>query len=177
MNSPILVRPAAPQDAAAACLVLRRSILELCVRDHQHDPALLENWLGNKEPATVAAWFSSSANYCVVAERDGQVVGVSLMTLAGKLSLCYVLPEALHSGVGKAMLSHLEAKARELGIGIIRMHCTASALDFFTRHGYIAAGREKACFGLDTDFLWKKLNAVEGDCSKAGQRFCPCSPP
>lgn len=168
--SPIRVRPAELRDADAACIVLRRSIQELCERDHQNDPVLLDNWLGNKVPEIVGPWFTAPANYAVVAEREGAVVGVALMTHAGKVSLCYVLPEALHTGAGKAMLDDLEAKARELGITILRMHGTASGRDFFVRHGYIVAGREKACFGLDCDFLWKKLDSTY----VSEQPYCAC---
>jgi GNAT superfamily N-acetyltransferase len=53
------------------------------------------------------------SNHTLVAERDGAVVGVALVTQAGKLSLCYVLPEVQHAGVGKALLHGVEAQARE----------------------------------------------------------------
>jgi hypothetical protein len=42
------VRDACEQDAVAACSVLRRSISELCVLDHQGDAASLERWLMQK---------------------------------------------------------------------------------------------------------------------------------
>jgi len=44
---PITTRPALPADADAAVTVLRRSIIELCVIDHQHDAATLATWLAN----------------------------------------------------------------------------------------------------------------------------------
>jgi hypothetical protein len=44
------IRNAVPEDAAAACEVMRRSIAELCVADHRNDPAILERWLANKTP-------------------------------------------------------------------------------------------------------------------------------
>ena len=36
-NLPVRIRKAAPEDAAAVCTVLRRSISELCHLDHQGD--------------------------------------------------------------------------------------------------------------------------------------------
>jgi hypothetical protein len=62
--------------------------------DHKNDPAILEAWLGNKTPQMVANWFSSPTNFSLVAVSEGAVVGVALLTGAGKLALCYLLPEA-----------------------------------------------------------------------------------
>jgi hypothetical protein len=39
--SPIEIRIAVAADAPTACEVLRRSITELCVADHSHDPEIL----------------------------------------------------------------------------------------------------------------------------------------
>ena len=171
----IEIRTALPEDATAACEVLRRSISECCVADHHNDPKLLDAWLGNKTPDNVASWFASPANHTIVAVRDGQVVGVSLLTQAGKLSLCYVLPEALYSGVGKAMLHNVEAQARAWGVSVIRLHGTATAHAFYVRNGYVSAGKDKSCFGLDCELFWKKLNAPAAAGDETRPKFCPCS--
>lgn len=169
------IRTATPDDASAACSVLRRSISECCVADHHDAPEILDGWLGNKTPDNVASWISSPSNYTVVAVRDGQVVGVSLLTQAGKLSLCYLLPEALHAGIGKAMLTEVERQASDWGISVLRLHSTSTASAFYARNGYVSAGKEKSCYGVECDFFWKKLNApAEADCNKP-QRFCNCS--
>ena len=171
----IEIRIAAADDAFAVCDVLRRSITQCCVQDHRHEAAILDAWLGNKTPANVALWFSSPSNFAVVAERDGVVVGVSLLTQAGKLSLCYLLPEALHQGIGKAMLAAVEAQARSWGIGVLKLHSTASARDFYARNGYIQAGKEKSCYGVECDFFWKQLNQTEACPGGSPKRFCACS--
>lgn len=170
------IRTAAPDDAFAACEVLRRSIAECCALDHQHRPEILDSWLGNKTPQNVASWFASPSNYTLVAERGGQLVGVALLTQAGKLSLCYVLPEALHCGVGKALLAAAETQARTWGIGVLRLHSTATAREFYARNGYINAGKEKSCYGVECDFFWKKLNMdTASEIAAAPKRFCSCS--
>jgi GNAT superfamily N-acetyltransferase len=170
------IRPAGPDDAAAACAVLRRSITECCVQDHCHDPQLLAQWLGNKTPQNVASWFDVPSNYTVVAERDGAIVGVALLTQAGKLSLCYVLPEALNTGVGTALLDAAEAQARRWGVAVLKMNSTTTARDFYARHGYICAGKEKSCYGMECDFMWKKLDAEAAVEGEKKNRFCACSP-
>jgi len=173
MSTRIQIRRALPDDAPAACALLRRSIEEGCRDEHRDQPAVLDAWLGNKTPATVLGWFSSPANYALVAESEGQLVGMALLTPAGKVALCYVLPEALRCGVGRAMLAALEEQARALNIAKLHLHSPAGASAFFERHGYLNAGKEKSCFGLECDLLWKRL---DGACdANARKRFCNCS--
>lgn len=50
------IRRATPEDAEAACQVLRRSITELCIADHQGDAQSLAAWLANKTPENVRRW-------------------------------------------------------------------------------------------------------------------------
>jgi hypothetical protein len=58
----VTIRDAAPGDAVAASAVLRESISRLCVADHGNDPAILNAWLANKQPETVAAWVVQKGN-------------------------------------------------------------------------------------------------------------------
>ena len=100
----IEIRQATPNDAPAACGLLRRSIEEGCVRDHGDRPEILQAWLGNKTTQNVLGWLSSPSNFAVVAERDREVVGFALLNQAGKVPLCYVRPDLLRQGVGRALL-------------------------------------------------------------------------
>jgi hypothetical protein len=63
------IREARSDDAPAACVVLRRSITELCHADHGGDEVLLEKWLSNKTVENVTRWIAHS--HVVVAERVG----------------------------------------------------------------------------------------------------------
>ena len=55
----------------------------------------------------------------------------------------------------------------------LHLHSPAGASAFFERHGYSNAGKEKSCFGLDSDLMWKRL---DGACDNgARKRFCHCS--
>jgi GNAT superfamily N-acetyltransferase len=169
----IAIRKAAPTDAPAACALLRRSIEECCAHDHLGQPAVLDIWLANKTPHTVASWFSSASNYALLAERGGELAGIALLTQAGKLALCYVLPEALRCGIGRALLAGIEEQARAWNISKLHLHSPASASAFFERHGYANAGKDKSCFGLECDLLWKRLDAVPD--GAPGKGFCNCS--
>jgi hypothetical protein len=66
----------------------------------------------------------------------------------------------------------VEEQARAWDIGKLFMHSPASASPFFEGLGYVNAGKDKACFGLECDFLWKHVDAAE---APARKRFCNCS--
>lgn len=173
------IRIAASGDAAAACHVLRRSIAECCVLDHNNDPAILGAWLGNKTPQMVASWFQSPTNHSLVALKDDTVVGVALLTGAGKLALCYLLPEARGLGLGKALLARMEEVACGWGVKALQLHSTATGQGFFERHGYTRAGQVRSPYGVETTFFWKQLDGsgapISGDDAKPRKRFCNCN--
>ncbi|NRR32015.1 GNAT family N-acetyltransferase [Oxalobacteraceae bacterium] len=173
------IRIAASSDASAACNVLRRSISECCVLDHKNDPAILDAWLGNKTPQMVANWFSSPTNYSLVAVDGEDVVGVALLTGAGKLALCYLLPEARSKGAGKALLAKVEEQAFSWGVKALQLHSTATGEAFFAHHGYIHSGKVRSPYGVETIFFWKQLDVQPGEPdAKDGKRkrFCNCNP-
>jgi N-acetylglutamate synthase-like GNAT family acetyltransferase len=166
------IRQATPQDAEEACALLRRSIEEGCAADHGQRAEILQAWLSNKTLQNLTSWFSSPSNYAVLAVQDGKLAGLALLTQAGKLALCYVMPGMLRGGIGSAMMQAIEAQARSWDIGKLHMHAPASSSGFFEGLGYVNAGKDKACFGMECDFLWKKLDAAEPPSSK---RFCSCT--
>ena len=177
MSTRFDIRKAVPGDAAAACALLRRSIEIGCKPDHQDRPAVLEAWLGNKTTANVGAWFASPTNHALVADSGGALAGLCLLTQGGKVALCYVSPEALRTGVGAALLAAAEDQARAWSITKLSLHSPASASAFFERQGYVNAGKDKSCFGLECDLLWKQLDAAcdTGPSAAARKRFCNCS--
>ncbi len=173
------IRIATAADAFAACAVLRRSITECCVADHRNDPLILDAWLGNKTAQTVAGWIASSSNCCFVALEREQVVGVALLTRAGKICLCYLLPEAQGRGLGHALLKRVEQQAAAWDIKTLQLHSTVSAEAFYARQGYLRSGLVKASYGVDAVLCWKELNA-DGESTVAGadprrKRFCKCN--
>lgn len=172
------IRIALSTDACAACNVLRRSITECCVVDHRNEPAILEAWLGNKTPQMVTSWFTSATNFSVLAFEGGELVGVALLTRAGKLALCYLLPEARGRGIGKALLERIEAQAADWDIKAVQLHSTATAAEFYASRGYTRSGNVRSPYGVETVFFWKQLAA---DASPANpldgkrKRFCNCN--
>jgi GNAT superfamily N-acetyltransferase len=172
----LVVRPAEASDAVAACTVLRRSIAECCSEDHRQDPAILAAWLGNKTPEMVASWFASPTNYSLVAVQNEVVVGVALLTGAGKLALCYLLPEARGQGIGSALLAQVEARACNWGVKALQLHSTATGEGFFAKRGYVDSGKVRSPYGVETVFFWKQLDAsAETPDGSKRKRFCNCN--
>src|SRR5262245_80499 len=117
------IRDATPEDADAACRVLRQSISQLCVADHRNDPAILNAWLANKKPEIVASWAAQEGNSLLLAVESDAVLAVGSVTDAGQITLNYVAPHARFRGVIRALLSALEARAIERG----NMRCTLTS--------------------------------------------------
>lgn len=161
MTGPTTVRRATPDDAAAACAVLRRSIAECCAADHRDDPQILSAWLANKTPENLRAWFSS-AGYPVVALRDGGIVGVAMLSPTGMVTLNYLVPEARFQGVGAAMLRALEEEAVRRGHRELTLGSTATAHRFYLGKGYADTGRVASLFGLTSPLMAKTLPVASG---------------
>jgi predicted GNAT family acetyltransferase len=134
------IRVAQAGDAEAACDVLRRSIEELCHRDHGDDPARKREWLANKTPQTFRRWIADPHSRVLVAEIDGQIVGVGAASAMGEIRLNYVAPNARFSGVSKAMLAALEAYLLEQGASTSQLSSTVTARAFYLAAGYREGG-------------------------------------
>lgn len=145
--SPSLVRPAISDDAVTAVAVLRQSITELCVADHQNDPETLRQWLQNKTIEAFLSWLESSETYVVVGETDGIVCGVGSVHTSGEINLCYVQPGRERIGVGGAILSALETRARNWGLSNLRLKSSINARPFYERHGYVSTGASTCGLG------------------------------
>lgn len=151
------IRSAHLDDAPAICTVLRRSILECCRIDHRDDPAVTERWLRNKTVAQVEAWLRDENRFGIVAVEQKLIVGTGMLSRGGEVLLCYVLPEVRFKGVGSAMLSALEAKARQQGSATLHLDSTQTALPFYLGKGFKCAGEEKSVWGLTARSMRKDL--------------------
>lgn len=74
--SDLSIRLATPQDGEEAALLLRQSITQLCVVDHQNDPPTLARWLENKTPQHFRGWLADPESRLVVAATPSGLLGV-----------------------------------------------------------------------------------------------------
>jgi GNAT superfamily N-acetyltransferase len=141
------IRDATPDDAVAACDVLRRSICELCIADHGNDPAILAAWLRNKTPEIVAGWATHPGNSLLVAVEGDAILAVGSVTDSGEITSNYVSPDARFRGVSRAMIHALEARAMERGNTGCTLTSTETAYRFYQSCGYVDSGPPAGKFG------------------------------
>jgi len=158
----VKIRDATPEDAEAACDVLRRSISELCVADHRDDPAILGAWLGNKRPDIVAAWARQPGNSLLVAVEGDAILAVGSVTDAGEITLNYVAPDARFRGVSRALLAALEARAAERGNVRCTLTSTETAHRFYRSAGYVDDGAPTGNFGTTSGYPMSRRLARHG---------------
>lgn len=152
----LCITPVAADAAEAACAVTRQSITHCCVLDHANDATILTAWLANKTPENLAAWMAAPGAAAWGAYRGETMVGFALRAQA-TLALCYVVPEALHQGVGRALLVQVEAHAREVGLATLDLESTRTAEPFYRRHGYVPQGVVQTWAGLQAQPMRKRL--------------------
>jgi GNAT superfamily N-acetyltransferase len=150
------IREAEPEDAVAACQVLRRSITELCVADHHNDPGILNSWLSNKTPEIFASWASNPGNSLFVAVEDRDILAVGCVTDAGEITLNYVSPDWRFRGVSRAMLRALEHRAAERGNARCTLLSSETARRFYHANGYADDGPPAGKFGMRSGYLMSK---------------------
>jgi GNAT superfamily N-acetyltransferase len=156
---PLEIRTAKPEDALAACQVMRRSIAELCVADHRNDGAILKPWLSNKTPEAFVSWIGQSDNSLLVAVEGSNILGVGCVTDAGQINLNYVSPDARFRGVSRALLRALEARAVERGNTRCALTSTETARRFYRANGYVEDGLPVGSFGAPSGYPMSRLLA------------------
>lgn len=150
------IRDASLEDVPAACDVLRRSIIELCVADHWNDPAILDRWLANKTPEIVASWITNAENSELVAAEDDRILAVGSVTDQGMITLNYVAPDALFRGISRALLGALETRAASRGNTHCRLNSTETARRFYHSNGYTEDGPPRGHFGTSGGYPMPK---------------------
>lgn len=151
------LRKAKADDAERICEVLVRSIKALCVRDHSGDPVTIEHWLSNKTLDNVLSWIGDANQRVIVAEDEGEIVGIGAAEARGEITLNYVSPEARFHGVSKAVLTQLESYLRELGNERCTLSSTRTAHRFYLAAGYSDAGPPRKWGRLSAQPMEKQL--------------------
>ena len=152
--------PAEERDALAAELVLgllegqaRADALRLSLSDPAF-AAEVAAWEAKLAPLH-GEWTDAEPGAAVWgAYRGGMMVGFALLARA-TLALCYVVPEALHQGVGRALLREAEAHARQSRLAALGLESTRTAEAFYRRNGYEAAGAVQSWAGLQAQPMRK----------------------
>jgi GNAT superfamily N-acetyltransferase len=152
----VITRHAIAADAAEASAVLRESIVELCKLDHQGQAFTLDRWLSNKTEAQFERWLADPERRTIVAVVASSVAGVGALVRSGYIRLCYVSPRFTNIGVGRALVTALEAEARAWRIPKVRLESSLTARHFYERCGYVPAGDPTPGFGVLLGYPYEK---------------------
>ena len=144
----MLVRPAQIADADRAIDVIRRSILELCLLDHQRDPATLSMWLANKTVDNMRRWIA--ADTVLLAVEGERIAGVAAVRADGEVVLNYVAPEARFQGASRRLMHGVEVWASSRGLEWLTLDSTITALAFYLSTGWTVSGPPRPGFGVTT---------------------------
>lgn len=73
----------------------------------------------------------------ILAERDGEAVGLLEYLPGGYLNCLYVHPHHQQQGIASVLLKHATASARQEGCSKLYADVSKAALPFFQRHGFV----------------------------------------
>ena len=136
MDIAITVCPAASSDAGIISRILTHSIERGCALDHRNAPLIVAAWVRHKSTADVLAWLAQSRLYLNLALLDDKPVGIGMARRDGRIALCYVQPECFRRGVGRALMTDLEAWLQRGRCRRACLNSTYTAVDFYRRLGY-----------------------------------------
>jgi len=153
------IRPAHEGDAEAICQTLKRSIREVCARDHKFNPAVLQRWGEGKTPDYFRDQTKDPDRFFVVVESPlWGIVGVGMYNREkGRIGLCYLVPEGLSQGNGSRILDALETQARIDRKSEVVLTSTLTAKNFYLRHGFELDGEPFIMFGVLAYPMRKRL--------------------
>jgi len=130
------IRKGKIEYAEEICNLVRSSITELCVLDHNNDREQLSDWLENKTVENVELWVENNLSFCAFNQNCG-MVGFTLINIKNEILLNYVSPARYRSGVGKELLKKIEASVTKPCVLSVRP--TQTALGFYRHMEFIAS--------------------------------------
>ncbi len=153
----VSLRRATVFDVLDLSRVLIRSVTRLCSADHADDTDKIAAWTANKDPQSIRGWITSGAPIWL-AERNRHVAAVGGLRAPAEISLLYVDPAHVGQGVGAALLFRLESELATSGAATGQLMSTQTALGFYRRNGWVAAGDPVDWNGIPQFPLRKSLH-------------------
>ena len=150
------IRRARLEDGADAIQVLRASITQLCIDDHQNHADLLAPWLANKTLETFQTWHENPERILLVAVLGNSIVGIGMASTSGEIMLNYVAPNRRREGISSDVLAALEEALFERGQSDLHLMSTKTAHAFYQSRGWIDSGNPIEDAGM-TSFPMRKV--------------------
>ncbi|BCD88237.1 N-acetyltransferase [Pseudomonas solani] len=128
-----LIRTATPDDATAISQVVLLALAESNARDYP--PAVIASVQANFGPEQVRGLLA--AREVLVAEEAGCVIGTASLD-GDVVRTVFVAPGAQGLGVGRRLMEHVEALARERGVAVLKVPSSITAEGFYAGLGFQA---------------------------------------
>jgi putative acetyltransferase len=122
-------------DARSFLEVRSAAVRRIAVRDYP--PEVIEAWAPLPiTQAAVEAVIANPEDDRFLAERDGHIIGLACRLIANnELRACYMAPEAVRTGVGKALLMKIE-ETGNAGLKYLYADSSLTAEQFYRSQGY-----------------------------------------
>lgn len=129
------IREFRPGDAASLALIYHQSVRGVGRRDYTQ--AQVEAWSPHPVPADrfLARVSDGRAVFVAVRDDDTPVAFIELET-SGHIDCFYCHPDAIGTGVARALYERLETAAREAGLSRLYVEASEAARRFFLGQGF-----------------------------------------
>lgn len=139
MTTAFRIRPSTPDDAEGILLAYHSAVHVTAAKDYE--PAVLAAWSSPVDAQRIAKRRTKmetdkSIVSFVAVDDGGQVLGLGELVPPETLGAIYVAATAGRRGVASALYTTLEAKARELGMKVLRMDSSLTAVPFYVKQGF-----------------------------------------
>jgi N-acetylglutamate synthase-like GNAT family acetyltransferase len=129
----VTIRRARRSDVDAISQVIVDTLRDANAKDYA--PAVIERVAANFAPERVAQMLTR--RIIVVASVSDVIVGTGGLEGSSVRSV-FVRPNCQSQGIGSAIMIHIEALARELGVGQLTLSSSVTAEAFYAKRGYVA---------------------------------------
>jgi putative acetyltransferase len=132
------IRAATIRDTGKIAVTHRASIEGLCSGCYNAQD--IAGWVDIISPGIYESAINEKV--MIVAAKGGEIIGLGILDPERQeVGAIYVHPECKGTGVGKRLLSALEAKALENNLDRLALCSTINAAGFYNHHGYILEGK------------------------------------
>lgn len=129
----IAIRPCKGTESDTILDIYNRSVREIAARDYT--PAQIAAWAPEHgDMRAFAARLLAKPTF--IAEIDGRAAGFCDLEDDGHIDLFFVHPDFQRCGVGRALLAHIEARAKQIGLARLYAEVSITARPFFERYGF-----------------------------------------
>ena len=153
-----MIKKATADDGEEVFDIRRRAILAQCIDDYPIE--LIKAWTDGDMPVEFVKKLAVDGYVEII---DNCIAATGMVDLTtGIVDAVFVCPNFMQQGLGRKMLSYLEAAAKQAGVRQLHLDSTLNAATFYRHCGFV--GNEVAIYhsprGLDLACIpmCKKLN-------------------